>query len=172
MEYLDQEEEAYYKAIRVAKASGFEDSEEESPSSDSEESGPEAGPSKPAPPTKVTPKLAKTKRKQTPKATGSTRKKRTNTKGEDDGFDLCEQTVKHIKGMATLMSEQLAMVKEGYEYLFDIFHLALQAAGGIKEDKFVAFIKQRAQSGNIQKLKHWIQFLEKELAVQQVTIQE
>ena len=112
-ECLDQEKEAYYKATRVAEAYDFEDSEEDSPSSDSEESGPGADPSEPTPPAEVTPESAKTKRKQTSKATGGTRKKNTNAKGKDDGFDICEQTVKDIKGMATLMSGQLAMAKEG-----------------------------------------------------------
>ena len=124
-ECLDQEEEAYYKATRVAEAYGFKDSEEDSPSSDSEESGPGADPSEPTPPAEVTPESAKTKRKQTPKAAGSTWKKRTNAKGEGDGFDLREQMIKDIKGMATLMSGQLAMAKEGYEYMLDIFHQAL-----------------------------------------------
>ena len=108
----------------------------------------------------------------TPKATGGTRKKRTNAKGEDDGFDLCEQTVKDIKGMTTLMSGQLALAKEGYGYLLDIFHQALQAAGGIKEDELVAFIEQRAQSGNVQKLEHRIQLLEKKLEAEKVANEE
>ena len=123
VECLDQEEEAYYKATWVAEAYGFEDSEEESNGEDSEESGPgEASPSEPASPVEVTPESAKTKWKQTPKTTGSTRKKRTNAKGEEDGFDLCKQTVKDIKGMSSLMTEQLALAKEGYKYLLDIFH--------------------------------------------------
>ena len=63
-EYLDQEEEAYYKATRVAEAYGFKDSEEESNHEDSEESGPEeTGPSEPGPPVEVTPESAKTKKK-------------------------------------------------------------------------------------------------------------
>ena len=94
----------------------------------------------PAPPVEVTPESAKTKNKRTLKTIGSTRKKKTNAKGEEDGFDLCKQTVKDIKGMATLMSRQLTMAKEEYEYLLDIFHQALQAAGGIKENELVAFI--------------------------------
>ena len=73
----------------------------------------------------VTPESAKAKKKQTPKTTESTRKKRTNAKGEEDDFGLCEQTVKDIKGMVTLMSGQMALAKEGCEYLLDIFHQAL-----------------------------------------------
>ena len=57
--------------------------------------------------------------------------------------------MKGIKGMATLMSGQLAMAKEGYEYMLNIFHQALQIAGGIRENELVAFIEQRTQSGNV-----------------------
>ena len=124
----------------MVEAYGFEDLDEESTKEGSEESGAEAGPSEPVPPVEVTPESAKTKRKTTPKSIGGTRKKKTNTKGKEDGFDLCEQNVKDIKGMATLMTGQLALAKEGYEYLLDIFHQALQVAGGIKEDKLVALI--------------------------------
>ena len=130
----------------------MEDSDEESTKEGSEESGARAGPSEPAPPVEVTSDSAKTKRKTTPKSTAGTRKRRTNANGKEDNFELCEQTMKDIKGMATLMTEQLALAKEGYEYLLDIFHQALQAAGGIKEDELVAFIQQRAQSGNNKKL--------------------
>ena len=103
----------------------MEDSDEESTKEGSEESGARAGPSEPAPPVEVIPESAKTKRKTTPKSTGGTRKKRTNAKCKEDSFDLCEQTVKGIKGMATLMTRQLALAKEGYEYMLDIFHQAL-----------------------------------------------
>ena len=72
--------------------------------------------------------------------------------------------------MATRMSGQLATTKEEYKYLLDIFHQALQAAGGIREDELVAFIEQHAQFGSVQKLEHRVQFLEKELAVQRVMI--
>ena len=36
-----------------------------------------------------------------------------------------------------MMTDQLALAKEGYEYLIDIFYQALEAAGGIKEDELV-----------------------------------
>ena len=143
-ECLSQEEDGYYKATRVAKAYGFDDDKEYPLSSDSEESESGAGPSELAPPAEVTPESTKTKREQTPKTPESTWKKKRNAKGEEDGFNLCKQMVKDIKGMATRMSGQLATAKEGYDYLLDIFHQALQAAGGIKQDELVAFIEQRA----------------------------
>ena len=96
-EWLDAEEERYFKATRVAEAYGFDDSDEDLEQKDSEGSGAAgAGPSELAPPTQVTPKLAKTKRKTTPKSTGRAQKKRTNAKGEEDGFNLCEKTVEDI----------------------------------------------------------------------------
>jgi hypothetical protein len=162
-ECLEQDKERYLKATRVAEAYDFKDSEE---STDEDTKGSEAGevgPSEPAPPVEVTPKSAKTKRKTTPKSTGGTRKKRISAKGKEDGFNLCEQSMKDIKGMATLMTGQLALAKEGYEYLLDIFHQALQVADGIKEDELVAFIQQRVQFGNNKKLEDRIRVLEREL---------
>ena len=107
-----------------------------------------------------------------PKTTGSTRKKRTNAKGKEDGFDFCEQTVKDIKGMATLMSGQLALAKEGYEYLLDIFHQALQAAGGIQESELVEIILQHSQSGSNKKFEDQIRDLERELRTEQAMNEE
>ena len=42
------------------------------------------------------------------------------------------------------MTGQLASAKEGYEYMLDIFHQALQAASGIKETELVEFIQQHS----------------------------
>ena len=46
--------------------------------------------------------------------------------------------------MATLMRDQLAMVKEGYEYLIDVFYKALKVAGGIEVHELIDYIKQHA----------------------------
>ena len=109
----------------MEEAYGFEDLDEESKEDGAEETGGAgAGPSEPAPLEQVTPEPKKTKRKTTPRSTGGTREIRKNTKGEDCGFDLCEQTVENIQGMATLMTDQLAMAEEGYEYLIDVFYQA------------------------------------------------
>ena len=81
----------------MAETYGLNDSDEESKEEGSEGSrAAEAGPSEPAPLVQITPESTKTKQKTTPKSTGGTRKKRTNAKGEEDGFDLCEKTVEDI----------------------------------------------------------------------------
>ena len=49
--------------------------------------------------------------------------------------------MENILGIAILMTDQLALAKEGYEYLIDIFYQALKAAGGIKENELVEFIQ-------------------------------
>ena len=77
---------------------------------------------------------------------------RKNAKGENCGFDLCAQTVENIQGMTTLMTDQLALAKKGYEYLIDIFYQALKAAGGITEYQLVEFIQQKVGFGNNKRL--------------------
>ena len=101
-EWLDAEEERYFKATRVAEAYGFDDLDEESKEDGAEETGGAgAGPSEPAPLEQVTPEPKKTKRKTTPTSIGGIREIRKNAKGEDCGFDLCTQTVEDIQRMAT-----------------------------------------------------------------------
>ena len=92
---------------------------------------------------------------------------RKNAKGEDCGFDLCAQTVENIQGMVTLMTDQLALAKEGYEYLIDIFYRALKATGGIEEHELVAYIQQHSQSRSNRKLEDRIQELERDLRIEQ-----
>ena len=43
--------------------------------------------------------------------------------------------------MATMMTDQLAMAKEGYEYLIDVFFKALKAAGRIEVHELVEYIE-------------------------------
>jgi hypothetical protein len=161
---LDEGEWGYYRAAQVEDAYGFEASDEEGKEAESEEPGTTgAGPSEPTPPEQVTPEPKKTKRKTTPKSTGGVRKIRKNAKGEDCGFDLCAQTVEDIQGLTTLMTDRLAMAKEGYEYLLDVIHSALKAAGGIEVHELVEYIEQHSQSGSNRKLEEWIQELEQDL---------
>jgi hypothetical protein len=115
------------------------------------------------PPEQVTPEPKKTKRKTTPKSTGGVRKIRKNAKGEDCGFDLCAQTVEDIQGLTTLMTDRLAMAKEGYEYLLDVIHSALKAERGIEVHELVEYIEQHSQSGSNRKLEERIQELEQDL---------
>ena len=55
------------------------------------------------------------------------------------------------------------MAKEGYEYLLDVIHSALKAAGGIEVHELVEYIEQHSQSGNNRKLEERIQELEQDL---------
>ena len=160
-ECLDEEEIRYYKAAQVEEAYGFEDLDEEEKEAGTEE--PEiagAGPSEPAPPVQVTPEPKKTKKKTTSKSTGGIRETRKNARGEDCGFDLCAQTVADIQGWTTLMTEQLAMAKEGYEYLIDVCHKSLKVTGGREVYELVEYIEQHSQSGSNRKMEERIQELE------------
>ena len=131
----------------MEEAYGFEGSDEDAKEDGEEEAGTAgAGPLEPVSPEQVTPKPKKTKRKTTPKSTGGVREIRKNAKGEDCGFDLCAQTVEDIQGLTTLMTDRLAMAKEGYKYLIDVCHKALKAASGIGVHELVDYIKQHSQS--------------------------
>ena len=158
---LDEGEWRYYRAAQVEDAYGFEVSDEEGKEGESEEPGTAGtGPSEPTPPEQVTPEPKKTKRKTTSKSTGGVRKIRKNAKREDCGFDLCAQTVEDIQGLTTLMTDRLAMAKEGYEYLLNVIHSALKAARGIEVHVLVEYIEQHSQSGSNRKLEERIQELE------------
>ena len=61
------------------------------------------------------------------------------------------------------MTDRLAMAKEGYEYLLNVIHSALKAAGGIEVHELVEYIEQHSQSGSNRKLEEWIQELEQDL---------
>ena len=39
------------------------------------------------------------------------------------------------------MTDRLAMAKEGYEYLIDVYHKSLKAAGGIEVHELVDYIE-------------------------------
>ena len=62
-----------------------------------------------------------------------------------------------------MMTDQLAMAKDGYEYLIDVCHKSLKAAGGIKVYELVEYIEQHSQSGSNRKMKERIQELERDL---------
>ena len=65
--------------------------------------------------------------------------------------------------MTSLMTDRLAMAKEGYEYLIDVCHKSLKAAGGIEVHELVEYIEQHSQSGSNRKMEEQIQELEQDL---------
>ena len=65
--------------------------------------------------------------------------------------------------MTSLMTDRLAMAKEGYEYLIDVCQKPLTAAGEIEVHELVEYIEQHTQSGSNRKIEERIQELERDL---------